>query len=358
MLSIISRIKNKLRILASTSYLFSIMIAVVYGVRGLFLRRRGSSDHVKSTLSLLKKSTYIHGRPMNITLEPTNICNLKCPVCETGAGILGRSQQHMSLDTFKTIIDKISAHTNTLMFYFMGEPFLNKQAYQMIRYAKDIGIPFVETCTNGDPVNPKKLINCGIDQVSFQIGGMTQETHQIYRINSKINRVLKNLTETIALRKKYGTSIKINCGFILMKHNEHEVPYFQSKMAELGVDNAQIIDPCVRTVEQAHSMLPTDKKHWIYDPMQLEQGILKPKSLPNNICPWIYYSLAIHVNGNVVPCCRDPKGEEIMGNLAFQSLDEIWNGDKFRDFRHRIMTMQGKINICSLCSSYPASALN
>ena len=101
---------------------------------------------------------------MNITIEQTNVCNLDCPVCETGAGILGRTKGHMSLEQFRTIIDKVGAHTNTLMFYFMGEPFLNKHAYDMIRYAKQAGIPFIETCTNGDFVDPVKIVASGLDR--------------------------------------------------------------------------------------------------------------------------------------------------------------------------------------------------
>lgn len=353
----IARIKDKLRVLASTNFVFASLVAALYGLRGLLRRRRGSIDHIKSTLSLIQKSTTVLGRPMNITIEPTNVCNLACPVCETGADILGREKQHMSLDVFKTIINKVAAHTNTLMFYFMGEPFLNKQAYEMIRYGKDLGIPFIDTCTNGDPVNPKKLIECGIDRVSFQIGGMSQETHQIYRINSNLERVMKNMKETLRLKKEYNSPIQVNCGFILMKHNEHEVSLFLNKMAEYGVSSAQVIDPCVRTIEQAHSMLPTDQKHWIYDPEGIKKGILKPRSLPNNNCPWIYYSVVIQVNGNVVPCCRDPLGEEVMGNLCFQSLDEIWNGERFRNFRERINSKQGTVNICRLCSSYPPSSI-
>ena len=40
---------------------------------------------------------------MNITVEPTNFCNLFCPICETGAGILGREADHMTFEQFKTI---------------------------------------------------------------------------------------------------------------------------------------------------------------------------------------------------------------------------------------------------------------
>jgi radical SAM protein with 4Fe4S-binding SPASM domain len=309
-------------------------------------------------VSFAARSTRILGRPMNVTIEPTNVCNLECPVCETGAGVLGRTAGHMSMEQFRTILDKVGAHTNTLMFYYMGEPFLNKRSYEMIRYAKDRGIPFIQTCTNGDLVDPAKVVDCGIDEVSFQIGGMTQETHAIYRINSKLDRVMHNLKETLRLRRERGSRLRVVSGFILMKHNEHEVATFRKTMAELGVDEAQVIDPCVRTVEQGRQMLPTDRAHWYYDPAAFEAGVLRPKTLPDNDCPWIYYSITIHVNGNVVPCCRDPKGLEVVGNLLTESLDAVWNGERFQDFRRRLHRDQGSIEICRLCSAYGASAIN
>mgnify|MGYP004005948889 CR=1 FL=1 len=189
-----------------------------------------------STWSMLSRDTVIKGRPMNITIEPTNFCNLLCPICETGAGILAREEGHMSLEQFKIIFDKLGPHTNTLMFYFMGEPFLNPESYKMIRHAKEIGIPFVTTCTNGDPVNPEKLIECGLDEVNFQIGGMTQETHEVYRVNSNLARVLTALEKTICLKRVRNSKMRILCGFIVMKHNEHEVETFKNHMKELGVD--------------------------------------------------------------------------------------------------------------------------
>jgi radical SAM protein with 4Fe4S-binding SPASM domain len=335
----------------------SLGLAVLRGSRALMRRRRGARDHLLSTASLVVKSTRIFGRPMNVTIEPTNVCNLECPVCETGAGILGRPSGHMSPEQFRTIIDKLAPHTNTLMFYFMGEPFINKNSYEMIRYAKDAGIPWVETCTNGDPVHPDKLVDCGIDEVSFQIGGMTQETHQIYRINSNLERVLRHLEETLRRKRERRPAMQVNSGFILMKHNEHEVAEFRRRMAEMGVDRAVVIDPCVRTVEQGQAMLPTDKAHWYYDPDAFAKGVLRPRVLPDNDCPWIYYSMTIHVNGDVVPCCRDPRGLEVVGNVLRQEIEEIWNGERFRAFRARLHRDQGAIEICRLCSAYGVSAI-
>lgn len=331
--------------------------AVGVGFRALTRRRRGAGDHLKSTLSLATGSSVIRGRPINITIEPTNVCNLGCPVCETGAGLLNREKGNMTYAQFQTIIDKIYAHTNTLMFYFMGEPFLNRDAYRMIRYAKDRGIPFVTTCTNGDVVDPARLVDCGLDEVSFQMGGATPDTHAVYRIGSHLDRVLNNLRETVRWRNEKKTSLKIVAGFILMKHNEHQVDDFKKMMTDIGADETVVIDPCVRTIEQGHRYLPTDKAHWYYDPVAFARGELKPKNVPPNECPWIYYSMAVLVDGRVVPCCRDPRGDEGVGNLLEQTLDDVWNGERFRAFRERLHRNQGQIDICRLCSGYGVSKI-
>ncbi len=327
------------------------------GLRGLLQGRRGSCDYLRATWSMLQRAERVAGRPINITIEPTNVCTLKCPCCETGAGLLQRPKASMSLEQFKEIIDKIAAHTNTLMMYYMGETFLNRHAYEMIRYAKQGGIPFITTCTNGEVVDPEKLVDSGLDEVSFQLSGMSQATQQVYRVGSHLDKVLHNLKETVRLKKARRSGMRITSGFIMMKHNEHEVPAFQHAMSEIGVDEAVVIDPCVRTLEQGRDFLPTDRSHWLYDPTAFEQGVLRPRIRPQNECPWIYYSLVIQVNGDVVPCCRDADGQFVMGNILRQDLLEIWNDKKFCDFRTALHNNQKSLDICRLCSGYGISLI-
>jgi radical SAM protein with 4Fe4S-binding SPASM domain len=203
-----------------------------------------------------------------------------------------------------------------------------------------------------------RIVESGLDRVSFQIGGMTQQTHEVYRVKGQLDRTMRNLIDTVRQRNLQRSKLRIEVGLIVMKHNEHEVDEFQRRMIELGVDRASVVDPCVRTVDQGKQFLTTNKVYWIYDEASFNRGLLKPKDLPDNFCPWIYYSLAIHVNGDVVPCCRDPKGIEVMGNIFRESLDEIWNGPRYREFRARIQRDQGGVGICRLCSSYPVSKLH
>lgn len=328
------------------------------GLVALLQGKKGSIEHIKSTISLIQKSDTIVGKPINVTIEPTNICNAKCPICETGAGELQRKKGFLSFEDFKIIIDKIAPYTNTLMYYFMGEPFLNKEWVKQIKYAKEKGIPFISTCTNGDVEGiPEGIIESKIDFVSFQIGGMTQEVHEIYRVNTNLENIKKNILETLKLKQKTNSKVHIEVGYILMRHNEHQVEDFIKWCKEIGVDSYNIIDPCVRNVEQGKKYLPRDEKHWIYDPEKFKEGTLCRRVVPKNDCPWIYYSMVVMSNGDVVPCCHDAHGKFVMGNLIKEDLEEVWNSERFKKFRNRIHTNQKSIEICRLCSGYGIAEL-
>lgn len=308
-------------------------------------------NYARCSLSALRKSEKAYGLPVAITIEPTNVCNLHCPVCETGAGILKRPKGYMTLEQFKTILDNLGEQVNQLLLYFMGETFLNKEAYAMIAEARSRGI-FVSVCTNGDFVDGHRLVESGVNEVSFQIGGITQKTHEVYRQGSNLVRVVENIRE--AWSSKYydhHDNVGLRAGLIVMKHNEHEVPKFKDWCRSAGI-GSELISPCVRNVEQAAQFLPSGQRYQIYDQSALKQGILRPKVVPHNRCWWIYYSTVICWNGDVVPCCRDAQGDYVMGNALQQDFREIWNGRMYRLFRQAIATEQNQVGLCRLCSGY------
>ena len=290
--------------------------------------------------------------PVHVAIEPTNGCNAECPVCETGMYEMERRKGMLDKQAYEQFVDRIARHTNSLMYYFMGEPFLNKHAYDMIRFTREKGI-YVETCTNGDFVDPKGVIYSDINKISFQLGGMTEETHQRYRVASSLTKARKNLYDLIEERRANPDSnVQIEVGFIVMRHNEHEVPAFLKWAEEIGVDVANVVDPCVRNMLEGYAYLPRDKKYWYYDEHAFEQGVLRPKVVPENECVWIWNSMQINWNGDAVPCCRDPNGRHVLGNVFEDGLMRTFNGPKARAFRRGILTDQGNVDICRLCSGY------
>tara|TARA_E500000178_G_C16974391_1_gene732591 strand:+ start:213 stop:1325 length:1113 start_codon:yes stop_codon:yes gene_type:complete len=290
--------------------------------------------------------------PVHISIEPTNACNARCPVCETGKGDMKRKTGFLDKNNYERLIDEVAPTTAVLLYYFMGEPFLNKSSYEMIRYARSKDI-FVETCTNGDFVDPEGVIYSDINRISFQIGGMNQDTHSRYRVRTHLDKTISKIEELLELRKKHQRSnVEIEVGFIVMRHNEHQVIEFLDWAKKIGIDKANVIDPCARNMLEAYAYLPKDKRYWFYDEEAFEQGILKPKKIPQNECIWIWNSIQLNWNGDAVPCCRDPNGEYIFGNVFEQGLNCVFNGQKAIDFRKKILSNQKEISICKLCSGY------
>ncbi len=320
---------------------------------GLLSRRpKGWSSLLYNTALAKARITGPLMMPVHVTIEPTNSCNLRCPVCETGNGSLGRRKGMLDPDVYREFIDKIAPTTSVLMYYFMGEPLLNKHSYDMIRYAREKGL-YVETCTNGDFINAEGVIYSDVNEISIQIGGMTQETHEKYRVRGNLERIMKNVDELLERRRKAENSnVQINVGFVVMKHNEHEVTEFMQWAQRKGIDRANVIDPCVRSVSEGRQLLPEDRRYWFYDEEAFNRGILKPKVLPDNECTWIWNSVVVNVDGTVVPCCRDPRGKHVFGNAFEHSLHDIWNNEAIQDFRRKVIVAQGEIDICKLCSGY------
>ena len=358
-----TRIKTKLR---QYPGLFS-KVRKVYGLKRplpLILKGKpGALNYTKCLVSAILRKDTSWGHPIHLTIEPTNVCDQKCTICETGLGILGRKPSSMTFDEFRYILDQFDEHLRIIYFYFMGESFLNKDAYRMIRYAADKGI-YVSACTNGNRIDPEQLVRSGIADIQFQIAGTTPEVHATYRVGGDLEKALANVRETVRLKKELADELKknpypmkIGLGFILLKPNEHQVEDFNKMAKKLGVDEYQVIDPCVRTVEQGKELLPTDKTHWIYDPVYFEKGELRPRIRPQNYCEWIYSTMTIQVNGDVVPCCRDPLGKWVLGNVFDENVYDIWNGPRYRELRKAVAKRQSELKLCSLCEGYGMPAL-
>lgn len=71
---------------------------------------------------------------------------------------------------------------------------------------------------------------------------------------------------------------------------------------------------------------------------------LTPCFLPEHI-------VTIDVSGNVLPCFEDYFRKNIMGNISTQSINSIWNSEKYKDFRRRLRLHQRHLfDPCKNCN--------
>ncbi|MEJ2493677.1 MAG: hypothetical protein P8Y79_05050, partial [Ignavibacteriaceae bacterium] len=61
------------------------------------------------SVSRILRKPVVWGMPVSYSIEPTNHCNLQCPECPSGLGILTRPLGLLQLEKFKQIIDEIKS---------------------------------------------------------------------------------------------------------------------------------------------------------------------------------------------------------------------------------------------------------
>ena len=93
------------------------------------------------------------GYPVSISFEPTTSCNLRCPECPSGLRAFTRPTGMLDQNFFKTTIDEIHKELLYLIFYFQGEPYLNPDFLEMVKYASSKGI-YTATSTNAHYMRP------------------------------------------------------------------------------------------------------------------------------------------------------------------------------------------------------------
>lgn len=130
------------------------------------------------------KKTVQWGVPISISIEPTTSCNLRCPECPSGLRSFTRPTGMLKSDFFRQTIDALHKDLTYLIFYFQGEPYLNPEFLEMVKYAAGKRI-YTATSTNAHYLteeNARKTVESGLDRLIISIDGTTQEVYEQYRV--------------------------------------------------------------------------------------------------------------------------------------------------------------------------------
>jgi len=303
-------------------------------------------------LSKKLKLTKIPAYPLTLMIEPTNICNLKCPLCPTGAGLIKRKKGFLTFNDFKKAIDEIGDYIFHLRLWNWGEPLLNKDIFKMISYAKQKRI-FVNLSTNSNFLNKEvieKLIDSGLDELIISLDGASKETYQKYRKGGNFEKIIESIRFLMGERKRLEKSVPyVKLQFIIMSHNEHEIPKIKNLAKEIGVDELSfktvgIMDYFSR--EDIKKYLPKEEKYSRY---LIEKGEVFSKVKLRNWCDFLWEEMIMNWDGDIVPCCFDMNNMHVFGNAFNQNLKDIWNNEKYVNFRKFILKNKKGVSLCENC---------
>jgi uncharacterized Fe-S cluster-containing radical SAM superfamily protein len=184
--------------------------------------------------------------PSRLYIECTAACNISCAqaCCAPETGITRtRHAGMLDFDIFTRVVDEAGPSLVRIDFFNYGETFLHKRAVEMCEYIK-ARFPhvYLYTSTNGlafTDEQVRRLVNSGIDEVTFSIDGATPESYAAYRKRGDFHKAIRNLRTAVEEKHRTGTDVPFfNWRYILFSHNDSDAEMQQARTmaGEIGVD--------------------------------------------------------------------------------------------------------------------------
>lgn len=180
--------------------------------------------------------------PIELSLDPTHLCNFKCGHCNAQRYLVLHSDQvpadrkRMTREHLRSLVDFCADWgVKGVCIGGGGEPLMNKNAWDLPSYIASKGMKS-SFATNGSLINEqiaKEMMNCR--WVGVSVDSATKETFEKIHGVNYFDKVIENLKLLAETKRETGSKIDISYKFLIRPDNWHEV-YDACKLAkEIGV---------------------------------------------------------------------------------------------------------------------------
>lgn len=294
-------------------------------------------------LSTITHRDHTMGLPVTASIEPANYCNLHCPQCPTGLGMIKKTPKTFDINRFKDIIEALSPELCYLNLYFQGEPFLCKELPQMVECATAHHI-FTSISTNGhflDKDSAFSLKKAGLGKLIVSLDGATPESYAKYRIGGDFDRVIDGIHNAV----NAGLKVELQC--LLLSSTENEISKIKDFGKKLGVWKTTFKTAQFYTQDP---LMPTNNSYSRY-----KKDSLRLKNKLKNKCWRVVSGIVITTEGNVLPCCFDKDCTHSYGNLFQYTINKdalcrVIHSQKASEFKSVVFSNRKCIKICTNCT--------
>lgn len=284
--------------------------------------------------------------PMVLFVDPASICNFKCRFCPTANTELirqtGRHQGLLDFDLYRKLIDELryfDAPLRVLRLYKEGEPLLHPRFADMVRYAKESGyVQYIDSTTNGSLLTPKlidDILAAGIDRLNISVDGVSSEQYRDFtRTDVDFDRFVEHLTYLYEQRGTCEICIKIVGDILSDEEKTRFYSIFGNIADRIFIEN---IAPCWPGFDVEEAM-----------GIEIKTGIYGQEIGEVQVCPYIFYSMAVNSDGSVSLCFLDWGRKLLVGDAHTETLKQIWDGRAM--LQHRVTHLRGERKQSPVCA--------
>lgn len=280
---------------------------------------------------------YLENPPI-LLIENTNACNANCIICSRD--LMTRDIGFMDYELFKKVVDESAElGCKSIKITGFGEPFIDKNIFEKIKYVKSKNIPYVCLFTNGSLLKNEhilKILDSGLDEIFFSIDTSIKDNYEKIRRGLSFEKTdsavigIQHLKQNKHAKKPKVSINAVNCG------NEMDINSLYKRYEKI-VDRISVQIAHNWTSDQENITMFKDNNDFLEYP-----------------CPYPYFYMMIRYNGDISICCFDYDSKTILGNVNEDSLKSLWEGSAM--IKIRKLMEQGdriKIKACNRCSQYP-----
>jgi len=267
-------------------------------------------------------------KPRFIQIETIIGCDARCPFCPQRD--IDRKPRKMPDETWKKIIDDTRDLGITYRPFLQNEALLDPRLPDIVAYIKQDPTAHAEINTNGNALDENKaeaLIDAGIDLVRFSIDAFSAETYERDRVGLDYGRVVENIERFARMARESESNVATEVRMIDMESNRHEQHDYVEYWSE-RVDRALIV--------------PLYNWPWTEGVEMVRKPCIKMRE-----------EMFFYTDGRAVLCCWDIAGRAVIGNVNEESVLDIWNGPRRREYAGYLARGEReKIPLCSRCDAY------
>ena len=192
-------------------------------------------------------------RPLNVILDLTSRCNLKCVMCyfaETDRLAFPPYDKQLSedgnmpVDVFEKIAADLFPRAWRVALACAAEPMIHPRFREILEISGRYGVPDLWFPTNLlalTEATAEVLVKNGVATVAASIDGVTKETYEKIRVPAKFERLLACLDTLERVRRASRSKTpRLRIIFTWMKSNRHELPALPEFAAAHGASEIDV----------------------------------------------------------------------------------------------------------------------
>jgi radical SAM protein with 4Fe4S-binding SPASM domain len=250
-----------------------------------------------------------------IYIEISNICNLQCSFCPE----VIREKKIISPSDFRRFALQARPLTKQVCLHLMGEPLAHPEFLEIMKICDELGLKIFLT-TNGTLIKRYSEVLLSwksLVQINFSIHSYFANS-QRQTLDQYLDPIFSFCTQALKRPQSFYINLRLWNLSSVSAQSEHNLKVLRAIENEFSVTLEDSVN-----VKLNKSKRVQDKLYLHFD-TEFEWPTLKREELSRKgTCYGLRKQLAIHANGDVVPCCLDKEALLKLGSLYESNLTDI-----------------------------------